>query len=46
MNRLFLFLLLAGVFALGLALFRSRASRTPGTDPHASEEIHKAQKRN
>ncbi len=45
MNRVLLLLLIAGTLALGLAIYRSRASRNPGIEPHAAEEIRKAQRR-
>lgn len=41
-----LWLLLAiAILAMGLAIYRSRYPRSPGIDPRAAEEIHKAQKR-
>lgn len=45
MNRLLILLLVAGTLALGLAIYRSRASRNPGIEPHAAEEIRKSERR-
>ena len=45
MNRVLILLLIAGTMALGLAVYRSRAGRNPGIEPHAAEEIRKAQQR-
>jgi hypothetical protein len=45
MNRLFLLLALAALIALGLVLYRRHYSRQWNIDPHAAEEIRKAQHR-
>lgn len=45
MKRLFVVLALAGLIALGLVLYRKHYSTKLDVDPHAAEEIRKAQHR-
>lgn len=45
MNRLFLAIALAALIALGLLIYRRHHSTQLNVDPHAAEEIRKAQHR-
>jgi hypothetical protein len=45
MNRLVLLIALAALIAIGLVLYRRHSSTNLDIDPHAAEEIRKAQRR-
>jgi hypothetical protein len=45
MNRALVVLFIAGMLALSFALYRWQEARKPGLEPHAAEEIRKAQQR-
>jgi hypothetical protein len=44
-NRTLLWLIVAAVLVIGLALYFSRSGRNFDVDPHALEEIEKAKRR-
>jgi hypothetical protein len=45
MKRTLLWLIVATLLVIGLALYRSRSGRSLDVDPHAREEIEKAKRR-